>query len=376
MKSNILPSKHKILLVTNLAWNVFKFRLPFITFIQTSDMNVDVLTEFDGYEQKLHKKVNNLFQMNVNSRSINIFSDLRMLFTLWQTYKASKPDLIILYTIKPCIYGSIVARLMGIPVIMNITGMGSGFLRGGLFAKAILLLYKLGAGKNTKLVFQNQDDQELFLNNKIISHSQANLIQGSGISLKDFPIAPYPKNREFVFLMVARLIKDKGIGEYIEAAKILLNKSLKIKFQILGKVQESINSAFSKKYIDSLHESGVIEYLGESDDVKKYIISADCVVLPSYREGTSKALLEGHAMGRPLIASNVSGCKEIILHNKSGLLCEAKDSLDLASKMLQMTKKSRSERKKMGILGREKVKNEFSEEIVFSKMSKLISTII
>jgi glycosyltransferase involved in cell wall biosynthesis len=176
--------------------------------------------------------------------------------------------------------------------------------------------------------------------------------------------------------MVARLIKDKGIGEYIEAAKILLNKSLKIKFQILGKVQESINSNFSKKHIDSLHESGVIEYLGESDDVKKYIISADCVVLPSYREGTSKALLEGHAMGRPLIASNVSGCKEIILHNKSGLLCEAKDSLDLASKMLQMTKKSRSERKKMGILGREKVKNEFSEEIVFSKMSKLISTII
>jgi len=376
MKSNILPSKHKILLVTNLAWNVFKFRLPFITYIQTFDINVDVLTEFDGYEQKLHKKVNNLFQMNVNSRSINIFSDLRMLFTLWQTYKASKPDLIILYTIKPCIYGSIVARLMGIPVIMNITGMGSGFLRGGLFAKAILLLYKLGAGKNTKLVFQNQDDQELFLNNKIISHSQANLIQGSGISLKDFPIAPYPKNREFVFLMVARLIKDKGIGEYIEAAKILLNKSLKIKFQILGKVQESINSNFSKKHIDSLHESGVIEYLGESDDVKKYIISADCVVLPSYREGTSKALLEGHAMGRPLIASNVSGCKEIILHNKSGLLCEAKDSLDLASKMLQMTKKSRSERKKMGILGREKVKNEFSEEIVFSKMSKLISTII
>lgn len=376
MKSNILPSKQKILLVTNLAWNVFKFRLPFITYIQTFDINVDVLTEFDGYEKKLHKKVNNLFQMNVNSRSINIFSDLRMLFTLWQTYKASKPDLIILYTIKPCIYGSIVARLMGIPVIMNITGMGSGFLRGGFFAKGILLLYKLGAGKNTKLVFQNQDDQELFLNNKIISQSQANLIQGSGISLKDFPIAPYPKNREFVFLMVARLIKDKGIGEYIEAAKILLNKSLKIKFQILGKAQESINSNFSKKHIDSLHESGVIEYLGESDDVKKYIISADCLVLPSYREGTSKALLEGHAMGRPLIATNVSGCKEIILHNKSGLLCEAKDSLDLASKMLQMTKKSRSERKKMGILGREKVKNEFSEEIVFSKMSKLISTII
>ena len=376
MKSNILPSKKKILLVTNLAWNVFKFRLPFITYIQTFDINVDVLTEFDGYEQKLHKKVNSLFQMNVNSRSINIFSDLRMLFTLWQTYKASKPDLIILYTIKPCIYGSIVARLMGIPVIMNITGMGSGFLRGGLFAKGILSLYKLGVGKNTKIVFQNQDDQELFLNNKIISQSQANLIQGSGISLKDFPIAPYPKNREFVFLMVARLIKDKGIGEYIEAAKILLNKSLKIKFQILGMVQESINSNFSKKHIDSLHESGVIEYLGESDDVKKFIISADCIVLPSYREGTSKALLEGHAMGRPLIGTNVSGCKEIILHNKSGLLCEAKDSLDLASKMLQMTKKSRSERKKMGILGREKVKNEFSEEIVFSKMSKLISTII
>ena len=376
MKSNTLLPKKKILLVTNLAWNVFKFRLPFITFMQTSDINVDVLTEFDGYEQKLHKKVSGLFQMNVNSRSINIFSDLRMLFTLWQTYKTSKPDLIILYTIKPCIYGSIVARLMGIPVIMNITGMGSGFLRGGLFAKVILWLYKLGDGKNTKIVFQNQDDQELFLNNKIIHQSQANLIQGSGISLIDFPIAPYPKNREFVFLMVARLIKDKGIGEYIEAAKILLNKSLKIKFQVLGKAQESINSAFSKKNIDSLHESGIIEYLGESDDVKKYIISADCIVLPSYREGTSKALLEGHAMGRPLVATNVSGCKEIILHNTSGLLCEVQNSSDLASKMLQMVKKSRAEREKMGILGREKVKNEFSEEIVFSKMSKLISTII
>ena len=150
-----------------------------------------------------------------------------MLFKLRQTYKASNPDLIILYTIKPCIYGSIVARLMGIPVIINITGMGSGFLRGGLLAKVILLLYKVGAGKNAQVVFQNQDDQELFLYNKIIQESQANLIQGSGISPEDFPIAPYPKNQEFVFLMIARLIKDKGIGEYIEAAKILLKKPIK-----------------------------------------------------------------------------------------------------------------------------------------------------
>ena len=376
MKSNISPSQKKVLLVTNLTWNVFKFRLPFIGFMQTSKLFVDVLAEYDGYEQKLHKKVNSLFPMNVNSRSINILSDLRMLFKLWQTYKASNPDLIILYTIKPCIYGSIVARLMGIPVIINITGMGSGFLRGGLLAKVILLLYKAGAGNNAQVVFQNQDDQELFLYNKIIQQSQANLIQGSGISPEDFPIAPYPKNQEFIFLMIARLIKDKGIGEYIEAAKILLKKPIKIKFQILGKIEESIHSDFSKEYIESLHESRVIEYLGESDDVKKYIISADCLVLPSYREGTSKALLEGHAMGRPLVATNVSGCKEIILNNQSGLLCRAKDSLDLASKMLQMVEKSSAEREKMGILGREKVMNEFSEKIVFSKMRKLISTMI
>ena len=176
--------------------------------------------------------------------------------------------------------------------------------------------------------------------------------------------------------MIARIIKDKGIGEYIEAAKIVLAKFSNIKFQILGKIEESAHSDFSKEYIEALHESGVIEYLGESDDVKKYITSADCIVLPSYREGTSKALLEGHAMGRPLIASNVSGCKEIILNNQSGLLCKPQDSSDLASQMLQIMYKSRSEREQMGILGREKVKNEFSEEIVFSQMRQLISKMI
>lgn len=376
MKSNISPSKKKVLLVTNLTWNLFKFRLPFISFMQASNLCVDVLAEFDGYEKKLHKKVNNLFSMSVNSRSINILSDLRMLIKLWQVYKASSPDLIILYTIKPCIYGSMVARLMGIPVIINITGMGSGFLRGGMIARGILLLYKIGAGKNAQVVFQNRDDQELFLRNKIINQLQANLIQGSGISLENFPIAPYPKNKKFIFLMIARIIKDKGIGEYIEAAKIVLAKFSNIKFQILGKIEESAHSDFSKEYIEALHESGVIEYLGESDDVKKYITSADCIVLPSYREGTSKALLEGHAMGRPLIASNVSGCKEIILNNQSGLLCKPQDSSDLASQMLQIMYKSRSEREQMGILGREKVKNEFSEEIVFSQMRQLISKMI
>ena len=368
--------KKRVLLISNLTWNVFKFRLPFIAHIKASNLDVDVLAEFDGYEKNLYKNVNNLFQMRVNSRSINIFSDLRMLFRLWQVFKTSNPDLIILYTIKSCIYGSIVARLMGIPVIINITGMGSGFLKGGLIAQGILFLYKIGIGKNAQVVFQNQDDQELFLRNKIIPQSQANLIQGSGISLEDFPLTTYPKNEEFIFLMIARLIKDKGIGEYIEAAKILLTKLSNVKFQILGKIDQSAHSDFSKEYIEVLQAKKIIEYLGESDDVKKYIISADCIVLPSYREGTSKALLEGHAMGRPLIATNVSGCKEIILNNLSGLLCKPQDSSDLASMMLQMMGKSRAERAEMGILGREKVKNEFSEEIVFSQMSQLISKMI
>ena len=208
------------------------------------------------------------------------------------------------------------------------------------------------------------DDKGLFISRKIVCDVSTELVPGSGIDLESFSEAPYPDNQEPKFLLIARMLRDKGVGEYVEAARILKKKYPKMRFQLLGPLGVENRSAILKNDMDNWVEEEVIEYLGETDNVRTFIEQSDCIVLPSYREGTSRVLLEAAAMARPIIASNVTGCREVVDDQQTGFLCEAKNSSDLAEKIELMSRLSKSARRQMGLRGRKKVAAEFDQKIV------------
>ena len=238
-------------------------------------------------------------------------------------------------------------------------------------------MYKLALKNSKRVFFQNRDDFELFLNEGLVEKKICDILPGSGVDTQKFkPIQREKKDKFFRFLLIARILWDKGIGEYVEAAKIIRQKYKNVKFQLLGGIGVDNPTAISKKIIDKWVKDEIIEYLGETDDVRKFIYRADCIVLPSYREGTSRVLLESASMEKPLIATNVPGCKEVVEDGINGYLCKVKDSKDLASKMEKMLNLSEENRALMGKKGREKIVKEFDEKIVINKYLETISQIL
>jgi len=212
--------------------------------------------------------------------------------------------------------------------------------------------------------FLNVDDRDLFVKTKLISANVCRLTPGSGIDLDTFGYVDLPKKDNMVFLLVARMLWDKGVGEFVEAARLIKLKYPHVDFQLLGPLGVENRTAISDRQVDDWCKEGIIKYLGETDKVAKYIEEACCIVLPSYREGTSRVLLEGAAIGRPLIASDVPGCREVIEHGVTGFLCKPKDYLDLSEKLEEMISLPYQVRKIMGDRGRKKVVNEFTQNIV------------
>ena len=245
-----------------------------------------------------------------------------------------------------------------------ITGLGTAFISDSWITRLVKFLYKRALGSVSTVFFQNMDDRNLFLKNRLTTPQVSRLIPGSGIDTSEFSYKPLPLRSEFIFVLIARMLWDKGITEYVEAAKIIKVKYPTTKFWLLGAIGVQNRTAISVDRITAWAEEGFVEYLGETTDVRAYIEEASCIVLPSYREGTSRVLLEAASMGRPIIASDVPGCREVVDNGISGFLCKSKDYQDLADKMELMIKLSPEARNTMGIRGREKVEREFNQEIV------------
>ncbi|MDZ7817311.1 MAG: glycosyltransferase [Aliarcobacter sp.] len=215
------------------------------------------------------------------------------------------------------------------------------------------------------------------MNNKLVKENQTDLLPGSGINTELYkPLEVEIENKHFTFLMLARLVKDKGIIEYIEAIKIIKEKYPNIVFKLLGSLYSGNPTAVSENELNSWIKEGLINYLGHSDDVKYEILKVDCVVLPSYREGLSRVLLEAGSLAKPIITTNTPGCKDVVEDGRNGFLCEVKNSEDLALKMEKMINLSSEERINMGKEGREKMIKEFDESIVINKYLETIKEII
>lgn len=357
----------KIIIALNSSWNIINFRSGLIKALIAEGFDVVAVAPEDKYSYLIQEMDCKFVPISMNSQGKNIFSDISLLFSYIKILYKENPDALLTFTIKPNIYGSFAARLLRIPRINNISGLGAVFINPGFVTKVVKFLYKL-ALKNTNVVFfQNLDDFTYFVGEKITSPKQSRVIPGSGINLKDFEYVRLKKSNnlgELSFLLIARMLWDKGIQEYVNAAQIVKNEFANSKFFLLGPLDTNNPAGIPSNQITQWIKDRNIDYLGASDHVSEIIPLSDCIVLPSYREGVPKSLLEGAAMGRPLIATDVAGCKETIEDGLNGFLCMPRDAEDLADKMKNFIKLSHEERQSMGHRSRKKVEKEFDEKIV------------
>ncbi|SFV60126.1 Lipid carrier : UDP-N-acetylgalactosaminyltransferase / Alpha-1,3-N-acetylgalactosamine transferase PglA; Putative glycosyltransferase [hydrothermal vent metagenome] len=365
-----------IAIVINTSWNIYNFRLGLIKALQKEGYKVIAIAPKDEYSKKLEELGIKHYDIEMNNKGTNPFEDIKLIFDFYKLYKELSPDVILQYTIKPNIYGSIGAKMAGVPVISNISGLGTVFLNDNISSKIARMLYKFALKFPEKIFFQNKDDRELFISLGLVAKNKTDLLPGSGIDTQKFkPIKVERDDKRVKFLFVARLVKDKGLVEYVEAARQFLGND-KVEFCILGAFYNANPTAIRASKIQEWEEKGFVKYLGTSDDVKTVISEADCIVLPSYREGLSRVLLEAASMAKPIITSNVPGCKEVVDDSVNGYLCEVKNANSLAEQMKKMHLLSNKERYEMGRRGREKVIKEFDEKIVIQKYSEVIKSLM
>lgn len=366
----------KIAIVINTSWNIFNFRLGLIRALLARQYEVHAIAPPDEYTEKLMRIGCSFTPIEMDNTGTNPVKDLALTVALYKIYKKVNPEIILHFTIKPNIYGSLAAKLAGIPVINNVSGLGTVFLRKSSSSSIAKLLYRLAFRFPQKVFFQNSDDQELFLNKKLVNTKITEVLPGSGIDIEIFKPERLEKNKVFTFLLIGRLIQEKGINEYVEAAEILGKIDKEIIFQILGAKAPDGARGISLATIESWASHGHVSYLGTTDDVRPYIHRADCVVLPSYREGTPRTLLEAASLGKPIIASNVPGCNHIVTHEYNGYLCKVKDAKDLAEKMLKMVHLDVVQREEMGLKSRRRIEDQYDEKFVIERYFQEIHEIL
>lgn len=368
---------NKIILVANASWTMVKFRYGLMKELVKNNYDVYVISPVDQYLTEIENIGCKHIDIKMDNKGSNPINDLKLVYNLYSIYRRIKPDLIIHYTIKPNIYGSFAAKLSGCKSISIIPGLGYTFINENLTAKIAKILYKIALKIPKQVWFINEDDKNEFINRTLVSKDKVYIINSEGIDLEYFKSQKQnKKSRKFKFLVIARILKDKGIYEYIEAIKILQHKYNDIEYQLLGSLNAINPTSIQEKEVEHWVNNKIINYLGETKDVRPYIENVDCVILPSYREGKGMSLVEGAAMERPLIATNVPGCKDVVDDGVNGYLCKANNAQDLANKMKMMINLSDNERISMGIAGREKVAREFDEKIVINKYLESIKEIL
>jgi glycosyltransferase involved in cell wall biosynthesis len=289
--------------------------------------------------------------------------DFQLFIRLRRKFKSIDPTHILSFTIKNNIYGAIAARGLDLQFIPNVTGLGTVFLSGRPKQALAEALYRF-AFKNLQTVFfQNEDDAQLFKGRGLVNSHQMRLLPGSGIDLQKFSAAPI-QNDEVTFLMIARLIREKGVAEYVEAAREINSLEKSIKFQLMGPIAEDNPSSISKDTLSDWTSDGSIEYLGAAADVRPHIAAASCIVLPSYREGAPRVLIEASAMARPSITTDVPGCRSVVEDTETGLLVKVRDVGSLRDGMLKFAQMDKADRRSLGLKARLKAEREFDESHV------------
>ena len=375
----ITKEKKTIALISNNCWTKYRFRSELIKKLCDSNYKVYIIANRDSFCSKIESLGARYIEVDFSSNSKNVISLARYFYSLFTIYKSYKFDLVIHFTIIPNIIGGLVSRVSRTTYISVITGLGHAFLSSKYLEKLSVFLYKVSLHSAEYIFFINQDDLNFFVKRKIIPLTKTKLVN-VGIDTdyytkyRTHPVASNRKN--FIFIMISRLIKEKGVREYIEAASIVKKNYPNVQFHLLGDYYDSNPSAIDKSEIELAVKEKNIIYHGFHDDVRPYIANSDCVVLPSYREAKGRSIVEGALMGRVLIASDVPGCRDVCIDKYNGLLCLSKSAFDLSEKMIKAYTMSKEELLLMSTRGVEKMKKDFNQEKINKKYLESIELIL
>lgn len=356
-----------IVITSNTSWYIYNFRKNTIKSLIDCGHAVYAIAPRDNYSARLEQLGCIFVHISIDQGGTNPLKDIFTFFCFFKFYLKIKPNVILNFTPKNNIYSTLAASFFKISCINNVSGLGFLFINDSFSSKIVRLLYKISQPLAHTIFFQNEDDRNLFLQHKLAPECITDRIPGSGVDLSRFQYSPVTDNAVIKFILVGRMLYDKGVREYVAAAKIILAKYSHVKFYLLGFLDVKNPSAVSRDDLDKWVAEGVVEYLGVSDAVEDVMIKSDCIVLPSYREGTPKSLLEACALGRPIITTDTIGCKDVVSDRVSGFLCQPRDYVDLANKMEQFILMPYQKRLVMGYEGRLKIERDFDEQIVINK---------
>ena len=345
----------KILILANSSGGLYDFRNELVEKL-LKEYRVSVSLPDEVRTRELADEGCKVIHTPINRRGVNPAEDFRLLLSYRKLLKEEKPDLVLTYTIKPNIYGGFCCRRMKIPYLVTVTGLGSTFQKQGLLLKMIVTMYRAGLKRAECVFFQNEENRKIFEQYKI-KGKKDRLVKGSGVSLKRHTFEEYPEEGITRFLFVGRMMREKGIEELLEAAEVLHGPE--VVFELLGYCDEDYQDR-----LDDCERKGCIRQLGFHPDVHEYLKQSSALVLPTYHEGMSNVLMEAAATGRPVIATNVSGCKEIFEEGVTGFGCEPKSGGELIRALQKFLALSRQERAAMGRRAREKMEREFDREKV------------
>jgi glycosyltransferase involved in cell wall biosynthesis len=369
----------RIALSVNTSWNVVNFRAGLVRALTAAGHRVIVLTPTDAYTPRLKDLGCRHVPLPMDNKGTSVRADAALLARYRHQLAELKPDVFLGFTIKPNVYGSLAARSLGIPTINNISGLGTAFLSGGVLRRVAEFLYRRGLSHSARVFFQNEDDRNLFVERGLVPAYRTALLPGSGINLAHFAAVPLPERaagEPFQFLFVGRVLRDKGVGELVDAMRILRASGSNARCAIVGSMDVENRTAIARSQMQEWVDDGLVNYLGPTNDVRGALAAADCVVLPSYREGTPRTLLEAAATGRPLIATNVPGCREVVRHGFNGLLCPVRDAAGLAEAMAAMMAMPQERRATLAAAGRRLVEVEFDESIVINRYLEAIDAAV
>ena len=336
----------KIMIIGGVARSLLNFRGDLIDEWLSMDYEVVALAAqaTDDIKQKLFAKGINYQAIPLERDGINPFKDIKALYRIYSTIKMERPSYLFLYTVKPVIYASTAARFFPqIKVCSMITGLGYVFsgksVKQNVLSKIIRLFYRYALQKNDLILFQNPDDLNLFNQLELISKNQKTvLVNGSGVNITHFYFSKIKRQSKFVFLLIARMLKSKGIADFVQAAELIKSKYEQVSFKLLGPLSDGPDG-IDRSLLESWTDKGLVEYLGRTSDVRPYIEDCSVYVLPSYREGMPRSVLEAMAMGRPIITTDAPGCRETVEEGVNGFLVPIRDSKALAAAMERFIEK-------------------------------------
>lgn len=362
----------RILIVANTTWNIFNFRLNIVRKLIAEGHEVIVLAPVDKYISytEMIREVSHVPMHQMRRNSINPISDLLLLFELLRLYRKIKPDLILHYTVKCNIYGGLAARILRIPSIAVVSGVGHPMIHKGWLNTLVKSLYRMTLPWHQKVIFENEDDKALFDAAGLTHPDQSASIKGCGVNMEFFkPIGEWRNGQGTTFSFIGRLIYDKGVREFIEAAKLIRKTYTNVQFWLVGDIDEGNPSSVSNEDLMYWIRDPYIHYHGATDNVKAFFEKSDCIVLPSYRgEGLPKVIMEAMAMERPVITTDTPGCRETVENGITGYLVAVQSADAIVKAMEDFIHLDHSARVEMGRQGRIKAMKEFDEKIIVEQL--------